>query len=49
MFQAKVAYKEAGKVQRMEVRLDNAHKLLELVSKFEDLDLIEVHLFKEGI
>ena len=49
MFQAKVVYREAGKIQRLEVKLDNAHKLLELISKFEDLDLTEVHLFKEGI
>ena len=49
MFQAKIVYKESGKVQRLEVRLDNSHKLLELISKFKDLDLIEVHLFKEVI
>jgi hypothetical protein len=49
MFQAKITYREAGKMQKLEVRLDNAHKLLELVSKFEDLDLVEVHLFKEVV
>jgi hypothetical protein len=49
MFIAKVVFKEAGKTQRLEVKLDNAHKLLELVSKFEELDLIEVHLFKEVV
>lgn len=49
MFIAKVVFKEAGKTQRLEVRLDNAHKLLELISKFEDLEITEVHLIEEVV
>ncbi|MCK9370578.1 hypothetical protein M0R04_11770 [Candidatus Dojkabacteria bacterium] len=49
MFIGKATFKENSRVEKIEVKLDNIHKLLELISTFSDLDLIEVHIYKEVI
>jgi len=49
MFIGKATYRENKRIEKIEVKLDNVHKLLELLSTFSDLDLIEIHVVKEVV
>ncbi len=49
MFIGKITYREYGKIQKIEVKQDNVFKLLEIISHFDGLDIIEVLINKEVI
>lgn len=49
MFIGRISFREVGKVQKIEVKQENVFKLFELISKLDDLDIIEVHIIKEVI
>jgi hypothetical protein len=49
MFKGTITYREAGTVQKLEVKQDNVFKLLEVMSRFDDLSVIEVHIIKEVV
>jgi hypothetical protein len=48
-FIGRITYKESDKPQKLEVKLNNVFKLLEMISKFDDLDILEVLVYKEAI
>jgi hypothetical protein len=47
MFIGNITYKEAGKVEKMTIRQEDVFKLLAMLSKFNDLSITELHIYKE--
>jgi hypothetical protein len=48
MYLAKICYREVGKLQKIEVNHEDIFRLLEIISKFDDLYILEVHITKDG-
>jgi hypothetical protein len=49
MFICKISYKESGKVQKVETTDEDVFNLLKVISKFNDLDITEIHITKDVI
>jgi hypothetical protein len=49
MYKGIITYREAGKIQKLEVKQDNVFKLLEIMARFDDLLIIEIHIYREMI
>lgn len=49
MFKCIVTYLELNKIQKLEVKQENVFKLLEIVARFDDLDVKEIHIIKEVV
>lgn len=49
MFKGKITYKEAGKVEKLELHHTNIFTMLEMMSKFDDLDVLEVLITREVV
>jgi hypothetical protein len=49
MYKGTITYREAGKIQKLEVKQDNVFKLLEIMARFDDLDVVEIHIIKEVV
>jgi hypothetical protein len=47
MYKGTVTYKEFNHIQKLEVKLDCITKLLEIMARFDDLDVVEIHIIKE--
>ena len=47
MFKGVITYREVGKIQKLEVKQDSVFKLLEIMARFDDLDVVEIHIIKE--
>ena len=47
-FKGVVTYKEDGKVQKLSVSNESIFRLTEMFAGFDDLDIIEIHIFKEN-
>jgi len=50
MFIGKITYRESFESvpQKLEVKHSNARKLMEIISRFDDLDILEVHIYREA-
>lgn len=49
MYKGVITYRESGKIQKLEVKQDNVFKLLEIMVRFDDLSVIEIHIIKEVV
>ena len=49
MFIAKISFKEANKMQNIEVKDDDVFRLLRIIANLEDLVLTEVHIYREVV
>lgn len=49
MFIAKIIFREEKKIQKLEVKSADIFGLLAIMSGFDDLDIIEIHIIKEII
>jgi hypothetical protein len=49
MYKGTCTYREADKIQKLEVRQDSVFKLLEIMARFDDLSITEIHIIREVV
>ena len=47
MFIAKISFRENQKIQKLEVKQEDVFRLLEIISRFNDLDITEILIIKD--
>jgi hypothetical protein len=48
MFLAKVTHREHGAIEKLELKSDDLEQMLKIILGWNDLDIIEIHIHKEG-